>query len=409
MRYQIFRLIQVIASFVVIGLVSRELPSNSINIWLLMGTIINLGNYVDLGISGVAIDSVKDANAESEQIKNAIFWNSILSNQKKLLMPIIFSSFIALYFYEEVALHSQRNTLLSLLVIWIVSILAIVSSILSSYFVAMGTSRLFTLYSLKGVLIQLFLAFAFSLNNFDILTFVTLLAVPNAYILGIAIRSNRKLSSNHLRRGETRSSKKPKITRKFIAIQFQTLQTLIMMSSLTFPVFISNSYPINDSNSYQVLSRIAFLAASVSGIHLPNLWTSSTVNESRRRVSNTFNQKGLIIERLLIPTLIFLSIPGLYIFNILPKSKYEVPSIEETTLWMLISIIQYHLAKFHYKCLADDRLKALFLPSAIPLLLISCLVVLALPLTIPPVVLVFSSQIMQLSSFMLIWVMTNRR
>ncbi len=399
LRYQIFRLFQVFGSFAVIGVVSNELPSESIQIWLLMGTIINLGNYVDLGIAGMAIDSVKRVNTKPYQIKNYVFWSSIIGNSKRLSVVFILSSLIASYFFKDVASFAKTDSLNTFLLIWLVSFLTIFGSILSSYFIAMGTIQLFTSVSLIGVLLQFTLASIYSLSNSNILTFITLLSVPNTFIILVALRNYKKYYIYSLKQNRKIFKSNEQLIRKDFAAQFQALQLLVMLSSLIFPLYISEHYSANDSNSYQMLFRITFLAASVSGLLLPNLWASSTSEPFPNKGLKLINFKRLIRDRLLIPTLMLLSIPALFIFDFFPSNKYTVPTFKELILWYLISATQYYLAKFYYTCLANESLNILILSAAIPLFIVTLPISLGQTFSLVPVELLFTTQFLQIICF----------
>ena len=393
--YQIFRLLQVIGSFLVIGLVSRELTSNSINVWLLMGTFINLGNYIDLDIAGRSITAVKAVNTKSEEIRNFAYWNSILIQSKKFVTAALCSVIVALYFYKRVAALSESNLILSFFTIVFVAAVTIIGSILSSYFIAMGLSQSFTFISLVGVVLQLMIAIFLSIKNCSFLTFIMLLAVPNVYVLSLLGKRFYKYYQNKRNEGEELLECYQVSIEKNVASLFQILQLLIMLSSLIFPLFISYRYTVSDSNAFQILFKIAFLAASVSGIHLPNIWTSPNNNWAKKGRSNRAPRTSSGIKKLFIPILMFVSLPILYLFDFLPKEKYSAPKFEEFVLWILISWVQYYLAKSYFICLAQERLKAIFLPTSIPLIVVIFCVVLSSTSMPNPVFLVFISQFLQ--------------
>jgi hypothetical protein len=364
-----------------------------------MGTIINLGNYVDLGIAGMAIDSVKRVNTKPYQIKNYVFWSSIIGNSKRLSVVFILSSLIASYFFKDVASFAKTDSLNTFLLIWLVSFLTIFGSILSSYFIAMGTIQLFTSVSLIGVLLQFTLASIYSLSNSNILTFITLLSVPNTFIILVALRNYKKYYIYSLKQNRKIFKSNEQLIRKDFAAQFQALQLLVMLSSLIFPLYISEHYSANDSNSYQMLFRITFLAASVSGLLLPNLWASSTSEPFPNKGLKLINFKRLIRDRLLIPTLMLLSIPALFIFDFFPSNKYTVPTFKELILWYLISATQYYLAKFYYTCLANESLNILILSAAIPLFIVTLPISLGQTFSLVPVELLFTTQFLQIICF----------
>jgi hypothetical protein len=190
-----------------------------------------------------------------------------------------------------------------------------------------------------------------------------------------------------------------KLTKKDLAIRFQALQLLVLSSSLAFPLFVSNNYSVNDYNSYQMLFRITYLASSVSGLLLPNLWASGDLELVLKKRSWLKNVAFVIRDRLLVVTLVLLSIPTLFMFDFFPKYKYTVPAFEELILWTIISLSQYYSAKFYYTCLANQRLNILMLCAAIPLFIVTLLIILGQTFTLSPVELLFLAQLLQIICF----------
>ena len=364
-----------------------------------MGTIINLGNYFDLGIAGMAIDSVKRVNTKPYQIKNYVFWSSMQGNSKKLSVILIISSVVASYFFKDVASLAKADPLTTFLIIWLISFLTIFGSILSSYFIAMGLTQLFTSISLIGVILQFTLALVYTLFNSNMLTFITLLSIPNVFIIFVTLRNYKKYYINLLKQNKEIFKSNEQFIKKDFATQFQALQLMVMLSSLTFPLFISEHYSAIDSNSYQILYRITFLAASVSGLLLPNLWASSTPEPFPNKGLKLINFKRLIRDRLLIPTLILLTTLALFVFDFFPSNKYTVPTFKEFVLWTLISVNQYYLAKFYYTCLANERVSILILSAAIPLTITILLMNLGQTFSLAPVELLFTAQLLQTICF----------
>ena len=355
----------------------------------------------------MAINSVKRVNTKPHQIKNYVFWSSILGNAKRLSVAFILSGVIASYFFKDVASFAKTDSVTTFLIIWLISFLTIFGSILSSYFIAMGSIQSFTLVSLIGVLLQFTLASIYSMSNSNVLTFITLLSVPNSFIILVALRSYKKYYICSLKSDREIIEINEEFTKKDLATQFQALQLLIMLSSLTFPLFIREHYFVNDSNSYQMLFRITFLAASVSGLLLPNLWASSAPETFPNIGFKLINFKRLIRDRLLIPTLMLLSIPALFIFDFFPRNKYTVPTFKELILWTLISVSQYYLARFYYTCLANERLNILILSAAIPLFIVTLLMILGQTFALVPVELLFTAQLLQIICFISVFAIGN--
>ena len=76
-------------------------------------------------------------------------------------------------------------------------------------------------------------------------------------------------------------------------------------------------------------------------------------------------------------------------------------------MWTLISVSQYYLARFYYTCLANERLNILILSAAIPLFIVTLLMILGQTFALVPVELLFTAQLLQIICFISVFAIGN--